>query len=100
MPPRETVFQWHHYTFEVPAGGAELARSETSTQAFRLARTAWGIQFHAEVTLPMLSAWVEEDAGELPVPGPELLAESRERITASNELGRALCAAFLRAARS
>lgn len=90
-----TVFQWHHYTFEIPAGGTELATSAVCTQAFRLEQPAWGIQFHAEVTLPMLEAWIEEDPDELLSPPEELLAESRERITASNELGRALCAAFL-----
>ena len=96
MPSRATVFQWHRYTYEVPTGGSELARSELSTQAFRLGAHAWGIQFHAEITLPMLTAWAEEDPDDLPVPREELLAESRERISASNELGRALCAAFLR----
>jgi GMP synthase (glutamine-hydrolysing) len=97
LPRRATVFQWHCYTYELPAGGTELAVSEVCTQAFRL-RRAWGIQFHAEVTLPMLAAWVEEDPEDVLVPAAELLAESRERITASNEHGRALCAAFLAAA--
>ena len=95
IPPRATVFQWHYYTFEIPSGGAELARSEVCPQAFRLAQPAWGIQFHAEVTLPMAEAWAEEDPHELPVPAEELLTESRERMAASNALGRALCAAFL-----
>lgn len=100
LPARATVFQWHRYTYDVPAGGTELARSEVSTQAFRLDPPAWGIQFHAEVTLPMLTAWASEDPDDLLVPPQELLAESRERISASNELGRALCGAFLGAAGS
>jgi GMP synthase-like glutamine amidotransferase len=100
VPSRATVFQWHSYTFEVPAGAAELARSAVCSQAFRLDGPAWGIQFHAEVTLPMLAAWAEEDPGELPMPAEELIAESRSRMPSSNELGRALCAAFLREAAS
>jgi GMP synthase (glutamine-hydrolysing) len=100
MPARATVFQWHHYTYELPPGGIELARSDSCTQAFRLAQPAWGIQFHAEVTLPMVAAWAEEDPDELPVPAADLLRESRERIGPSNDLGRALCAAFLRAAQA
>jgi GMP synthase (glutamine-hydrolysing) len=95
MPQRTTVFQWHSYTFEIPAGSSELARSDVCTQAFRLDGPAWGIQFHAEVTLEMVSAWIEEDPHELLSPAGELLAESRVRIAASEKLGRALCAAFL-----
>jgi GMP synthase-like glutamine amidotransferase len=95
LPPRATVLQWHSYAFEIPTGGSELARSRICPQAFRLAQPAWGIQFHAEITLQMLHAWIEEDAHELPMPAPELLAESDERMPASNELGRSLAAAFL-----
>ena len=99
LPTRATVFQWHHYTFDVPEGGVELARSEVCTQAFRLdGRPAWGIQFHAEVTYPMLESWVGEDPGELPMPGGELLAESTSAIGRSNAQGRWLADAFLREA--
>lgn len=100
MPRNATVFQWHRYRFDIPAGGIELARNAVCPQAFRLAQPAWGIQFHAEITLPMTEAWAEEDPEELPMPAEELLAESRERMSASNALGRALCAAFLREAES
>lgn len=91
-----TVFQWHHYTFDVPPGAAELARSEIGTQAFRLAGPAWGVQFHAEVTLPMVSAWIEEDPDDLPMPPGELRAATERHIAHSNGQGRALAEAFLR----
>jgi GMP synthase (glutamine-hydrolysing) len=94
LPPRADTFQWHHYTYAVPDGGTELARSESSTQAFRLGN-AWGIQFHAEVTLPMLEAWVAEDGDELPGDPKDFLAEAAARIERWNEQGRSLCAAFL-----
>ena len=76
LPPSATVFQWHHYTFDVPAGGVELARSPICPQAFRLDGRAWGIQFHAEVTLAMVTTWSEEDPDDLPMPPYELRAES------------------------
>ena len=98
LPEKAKVFQWHHYTFEIPDGGTELARSEICTQAFRLAQPAWGIQFHAEVTLPMVTAWAGEDSDDLPVPVDLLIAASRTEIARSNDQGRALCAAFLREA--
>jgi GMP synthase (glutamine-hydrolysing) len=98
LPPQATVFQWHHYTFDVPPGGSELARSPVCPQAFRLEGPAWGIQFHAEVTLTMLTAWSEEDPDDLPMPPEALRSESERRIARSNELGRALADAFLREA--
>jgi len=97
LPPRFEAFQWHRYTFSIPEGGLELARSDVCTQAFRVGR-AWGLQFHAEVTLPMIRAWAVEDAHELPFTTEELLADTTPRIAEWNELGRRACDAFLRAA--
>jgi len=99
LPPRTDAFQWHHYTFEIPDGGAELAVSDVCTQAFRVGN-AWGIQFHAEVTTPMVEAWAAEDGHELPGGVEQFLAETRSRIDAWNEQGRRLCAAFLETASS
>jgi GMP synthase-like glutamine amidotransferase len=101
LPARATVFQWHHYTFSLPPSGKALADSEVSLQAFRLGeRPAWGIQFHAEVTRAMVSAWVEEDPDDLPMPADELRAESEARMEQSNAQGRALALAFLQEAAS
>ena len=98
LPARTAAFQWHHYTFDVPDGGVELATSPVCTQAFRFGR-AWGLQFHAEVTLPMVRAWVAEEPDELPMTPEELLGETEQRIALWNEQGRALCSAFLETAR-
>ena len=95
LPPATHAFQWHEYTYAVPEGGAELARSAACTQAFRVGERAWGIQFHAEVTLPMLRAWVDEEPTELPVAADVFLAEAETHIERWNEQGRRLCAAFL-----
>lgn len=98
LPRRATVFQWHHYTFELPVDGVELARSAICTQAFRLMQPAWGVQFHPEITLPMLTAWSSDDAQELPIPADELRRQSDFHIGRSTENGRALATAFLREA--
>jgi GMP synthase-like glutamine amidotransferase len=102
LPERATVFQWHHYTFALPRGAVALAQSDVCLQSFRLdGRPAWGIQFHAEVTGEMLSAWIDEDPEDLPMPPDELRAESSTRLPSSTAYGRALADAFLReAARS
>lgn len=94
LPPRTEAFQWHRYTFGIPDGGMELARSALCAQAFRLGRHAWGLQFHAEVTLPMVQSWVAEGSDELPVTAEAFLAEAEARIEGWNEQGRKLCAAL------
>jgi GMP synthase (glutamine-hydrolysing) len=100
LPARATVFQWHHYTFSLPAGATALAESPVCLQAFRLdGLPAWGIQFHAEVTLPMVSAWIEKEPEDLPMPLGELRSATERHITHSNEQGRLLAEAFLREAR-
>jgi GMP synthase (glutamine-hydrolysing) len=94
LPQRFDSFQWHHYTYDVPAGAVELARSETCTQAFRLGDSAWGVQFHPEVTFEQIESWTDEPE-EAPIDAEALLAETRARIHAWNELGRDLCNAFV-----
>jgi GMP synthase-like glutamine amidotransferase len=98
LPARFDGFQWHHYTYGIPAGGVELARSAVCTQAFRLGDAAWGIQFHAEVTLRQIEGWIVEAGHEPSCTPEELVAESERRIGEWNELGRRLCGGFLEAA--
>ena len=93
LPRRTEAFQWHHYTFSLPEGARELARSALCTQAYRL-NGAWGIQFHAEVTEPMIDAWLAEDPDDVADPA-KLREETATRIEGWNELGRRLCRAFL-----
>jgi GMP synthase (glutamine-hydrolysing) len=100
LPRRFEAFQWHYYTYDLPGGAVELATSNSCTQAFRLGDSAWGIQFHAEVTLPQVEDWLQhevedEDREHLPA---DLLETTRARIDGWNELGRALCGSFVEAA--
>lgn len=97
LPRTFEALQWHHYTYGVPAGAVELARSPACTQAFRLGEACWGVQFHPEVTQTQLDAWIAD--GSDPPPDPDRLrAETKEKIARWNELGRTLCGAFLEAA--
>jgi GMP synthase (glutamine-hydrolysing) len=100
LPARFSSFQWHTYHFELPAGAVALARNDRCLQAFRAGESAWGIQFHAEVTQESVVDWIRtskpEDDGL--VDFPRLLAESEERIAGWNALGKELCARFLAAA--
>jgi GMP synthase-like glutamine amidotransferase len=90
---RFDAFQWHHYTYELPDGAVELARSAVCTQSFRLGRSV-GIQFHAEITSSQVAEWLHEEPHD--VADPEgLRAATRERIAVWNAFGRGLCRRFL-----
>ena len=97
LPRTFTALQWHHYTYDVPAGAVELARSASCTQAFRLGEACWGVQFHPEVTQSQIDGWIADTSD--PPPDPERLrVETAEHIARWNELGHTLCAAFLETA--
>jgi len=60
--PTETVFHWHGETFDLPPGAVWLAHSGlTRHQAFRFGRATYGLQFHLEVTPPMIEDWCAQD---------------------------------------
>lgn len=100
LPQRFEAFQWHYYSYGVPAGAVELARSERCTQAFRLGENAWAIQFHAEVTQRQIEGWIDmPDDPEDPRHTPrDLREQTADRIERWNELGRELCGGFLEVA--
>jgi GMP synthase (glutamine-hydrolysing) len=97
LPRSFSAFQWHYYTYDVPAGAVELARSRRCTQAFRLGESVWGVQFHPEVTGPQVELWLASEHGN-GVPRAAIAAETKTRIGEWNELGRGLCGAWLEVA--
>ncbi len=102
LTERLETFQWHSYEAVPPRGATVLARSAVCPQAFRLkGRPAWGIQFHAEVTLEGAEAWIEDYRFDPDAAGIDPAAfadETREAIARWNEVGQALCVRFLDAA--
>jgi GMP synthase (glutamine-hydrolysing) len=95
LPASFPALQWHFYTYGIPAGGVELARSAVCTQSFRLGEAAWGVQFHPEVTAEQLERWMREDPDEIPIPVEQFRAETQRRIGDWNEVGWAICTNFL-----
>lgn len=62
VPQTFRVFQWHHDSFDIPAGAVLLASSAAcSHQAFRVGKSAWGVQFHPEVTEEIIRCWCAWD---------------------------------------
>lgn len=100
LPARFNVFQWHSYRFELPPGAVALATSPVCLQAFRIGESAWGLQWHPEVTADSIRLWAREhppepDGVPVTVNLDALEAAVDERIAPTNEQGRALCARFL-----
>jgi GMP synthase (glutamine-hydrolysing) len=97
------ALEWHSCEFRLPVGATPLASSDACLQAFRVGETAWGIQFHAEVTMADFDSWLasyrtDPDAVALGLEPDKLREQTQARIEAWNELGRGLCARFLDAA--
>jgi GMP synthase (glutamine-hydrolysing) len=58
LPARFPTLQWHSDTFDLPDGAVRLASSPAyPNQAFRVGRSAYGVQFHVEVSQEMAAEW-------------------------------------------
>jgi GMP synthase-like glutamine amidotransferase len=63
LPAEFPTLQWHGDTFDLPEDATLLASSPAyPNQAFRVGRTAYGVQFHVEVTEQMAREWAEVPA--------------------------------------
>lgn len=58
IPASFPAFQWHHDSFDIPSDAVLLASSALCPhQAFRVGTSAWGVQFHPEVTADIIRCW-------------------------------------------
>jgi GMP synthase (glutamine-hydrolysing) len=66
------AYQFHREGFSLPRGASLLATSsDYPNQAFRYGSSAWGIQFHAELTRAMMQRWVVRGAHRFSLPGAQ-----------------------------
>ena len=78
LPDQLDVLHWHGDTVVLPPGAELLASSDRyPNQAFRLGQSAWGIQFHVEITEAAVAAYVERFRGD-----PSIATEAAARISA------------------
>jgi GMP synthase (glutamine-hydrolysing) len=97
------VFQWHGYTFDLPAGAVHLARSATcENQAFRYGHHAYGLQFHLELDERLINRWLglPEYVEDLHLNGrgddaQTIRQQTRERIGQSVALSQEVFGQFL-----
>ncbi len=60
LPPDFMTLQWHGDTFDLPEGAVRLVGSRAyPNQAFRIGESAYGLQFHVEVSPDLAREWGE-----------------------------------------
>jgi GMP synthase (glutamine-hydrolysing) len=100
----EKVFQWHGDTFDLPDGAVHLAFSPLCTnQAFRYARSVYGLQFHLEVDSAMIEAWLDVPQNRAEIAGlhgsidPQTIrGETARHISRLEAMGRVIFGEFIR----
>ena len=60
--PTGPWFEYHWDRWTLPKGALEIARTEIASQAFVMGRTL-GVQFHPEINLEVLEAWLAMEGG-------------------------------------
>ncbi|MFT3783081.1 MAG: type 1 glutamine amidotransferase [Nibricoccus sp.] len=70
FPEKLPVFHWHGETFDLPLGAVHLASSKACRhQAFQVGRRTLALQFHLEIDVAAVGAFVGHCEGEL-TPAP------------------------------
>ncbi len=98
------VFQWHGYTFDLPAGATHLARTEIcANQAFRYGAHAYGFQFHLELDERLINRWLrlpaylsELERSGVPHDAETIRRQTHDNIHGSIALSKDVFGAFLR----
>ena len=92
FPDRMVVFQFHGDTFDLPRGAVLLWKGHDVKHQMFLFGSAAGVQFHPEITVPLIRRWAEE----LPARGIDrLIAESSRNIPLSHAFCEELVDRFL-----
>jgi GMP synthase (glutamine-hydrolysing) len=70
------VYHWHKEGFSIPQDAVPLATGAVfPNQAFRYGESAYGIQFHPEITRDMIDVWIERARDQGVLPGAQSHAE-------------------------
>jgi GMP synthase (glutamine-hydrolysing) len=68
----DKIYQWHNEGFDLPPGSTLLAQGELfANQAFQYGPSAFGFQFHVELTLAMMHRWTTRGAERFSLPGAQ-----------------------------
>ncbi len=68
----QMAYQWHREGFSQPDGATLLATGDDyPNQAIRVGDNAYGVQFHAEMTMAMVNRWTTRGAHRFALPGAQ-----------------------------
>lgn len=91
-------FQWHEDTFHLPPDAVHLAASELCPrQAYKLNHPGgktYAVQFHPEVSLPMIQAWLRASTSLDPARKATIWAESKQSFQQRHAASYAMFQAF------
>lgn len=77
LPAELVVYQWHGDTFSIPQNGICLVNgSDCPSQALRVGPSAYGFQFHIEITDKSIREWSDEYFKD----SPSLLREKKDMM--------------------
>jgi GMP synthase (glutamine-hydrolysing) len=95
------VFHWHSDTFNLPKGAILLGSSDqVRNQAFRVGNYIYALQFHLEVSEPMIYDWIRLGRNEFDKPGGDSLEarireETPRKIMEMAQIGRSVFRKYL-----
>jgi GMP synthase-like glutamine amidotransferase len=92
LPDRMEVFQYHGDTFDLPGGAVLLWKGREVKHQMFLLGSAAGVQFHPEITIPLIREWGREAP---PRELREIMARSSRLIPPSHALCEELVDRFL-----
>jgi GMP synthase (glutamine-hydrolysing) len=75
----EQVYHWHREGFELPKGATLLAQGETFINQAFCYGSAYGLQFHPEMTEAMIDKWTTLGAEQLTLTGAQLRQQQLEK---------------------
>ncbi|MGK9231654.1 type 1 glutamine amidotransferase [Inquilinus limosus] len=79
--PLPRLMHWHYDTFDLPAGATLLATNAVCpNQAFTAGPGLYGLQFHLEVTAPIVEGWVDAFSDWTRDRFPEFFATYRDQL--------------------
>lgn len=92
----ERVYHWHREGFGLATGMEQLAVGEVfENQAVRYGRSAYGLQFHPEVSFQTMKRWALSAPQKLSVPGAQQLALQRQQGGRHDRSGKVWLCNFL-----
>jgi len=101
LPVDLTACVWHSFAAALPECATPLAHSPASLQAYRIGDSAWGIQFHPEVSEADFRRWIARGADDMvaaQVTRDVLEAGIDERMAGWQDVGREIGRRFASAA--